>query len=306
MPDADAAGVAGWASAYLVGRADADAVSPGDAAWAVLSLAWDHSGEDAARSLYADLHAAAAVASPAANGQLALAAAAVSRTADIATYADRIAASLTRDTEAPSATWTATGGTTWAGGDPLRLTRTALADDLWPAASLTQTVTWGDGSTTAVGASTTTISHRYRTTGARTVRVTVSDPSGNTRTSTVATITVRADDARPTVAVVRPDSARARSAWNPVVLRAADARSGISSVQVRLRVKRGSGWYRFTGTAWTKGNATPWVAAARASGSRWKLDAGTPPRGRLVVVARSTDVAGNRSRLDTVTVGLSR
>lgn len=102
-PPATVSGVSGWAAHWL-GSQPPTALTGSSAPWAVLSFAWDRTGEDAAYQIYAD-HVAGKVpaANPGANGQAALAAAVLGNRADVAAYARNIAATLQRDTTAPLA-----------------------------------------------------------------------------------------------------------------------------------------------------------------------------------------------------------
>ena len=138
--------------------------------------------------------------------------------------------------------------------------------------------------------------------------VTVTDPSGNSRTVTAATLTVRTDTVKPSVTILRPSAASNRSSWNPLVLKASDSRSGVAKVRVKVTQRRSTGWYHFTGTSWVKGATATWIPAARVSGTgaRWSIAVTALTRGRLVVEARSVDAAGNRSRTSTASVTLSR
>ncbi len=280
--------MAGWI-ADTPGAATADATN---AAWAVLALAWDRTGETAARALYADLRALPPVTSPAANGQNALAAAALGLTADAATYADRIEAALTRDLSAPVADWRGSTTSLWS-GQSLALTRTTLSDNTWPTSSISQVVSWGDGTSTRIASGTKALTHRYLGAGTRTVRVTMVDPSGNARIRTLAPVTVRVDTAAPTAVVLPPSSPTARSSWRAAVASAVDSQSGVASVRLRVLQQRAGAWYSWSGSRWVAGTRT-WVAATPAAGtSRWSTPVASVTLGRLVVTAIAVDRVGH-------------
>ncbi len=102
VPAATASGISHWATTWLDAAADDGAISAGNAAWAILSFAWDRRGENTANGLYDDLvEGQVPATNPGANGQAALAAAVLGRHGDVATYAARIAATLTPDTTGP-------------------------------------------------------------------------------------------------------------------------------------------------------------------------------------------------------------
>jgi hypothetical protein len=310
LPSADSAeNIAGWAATYLAGwiaatpaAATTDTTS---AAWAVLSLAWNRTSETAARALYADIRALAPDTSPATNGQNALAAAALGRIADAATYADRIEASLTRDLSGPVSDWRGSTTSLWS-GQSLVLSRTSLVDNTWPAGSLTQVVSWGDGSSQPIAAATARVTHRYTTTGSRTVTVRMVDPSGNVRVRTLAPVIVRLDTGAPTVVVVAPTSPTSGRSWRAAVASAADSQSGVASVRLRLLQQRSGSWYSWTGSRWVPGTAS-WVPGTRVAGtSRWSAPVTTVLRGRLVVTALATDGVGHVSAAATYTTTVVR
>lgn len=196
LPPATAAGVSSWATSYVaraVADAGADAFAAADrtnAAWAVLSLAADRTGKETAVALEAALEKLPSTTSPAANGQLALAAIAVGDKVSALAYARRAEASLARDAAAPKGAWKLSRSAIRVGA-PVRVDGAALADGFWPTSRLTINVAWGDGKTTAaIGRSTSAISHRYARPGRHAIRVTVTDPSGNSRTTRAGIVTV--------------------------------------------------------------------------------------------------------------------
>jgi hypothetical protein len=308
LPAATAAGVAGWASSYLAGAvasAGATAYAAADptvAAWTVLSFAADRTSETAARAVAAALEAQAASTSPAANGQDALVAAAVGHTAAAGVFADRIAASLTRDTAAPSTTWTASSTTVLAGLN-VTLTRRTLSDAFWPARRLGLTIAWGDGTSQRVAAGTASVAHRYTSPGDHAVSVRVTDPSGNAAVRRVATITVRPDLVAPTARIAVPAASSSRSAWSRVLVSASDVGSGISTVRVRISQQRKGSWVSWNGSRWVAGTAA-FVTATRVAPSRYVVATPALTLGRLVVVARATDRAGLSSPQSVASVTL--
>jgi hypothetical protein len=308
LPAATDAGVAGWAASYLAGAvasAGATAYAAADptvAAWTVLSFAADRTSETAARAVAAALEAQAPSTGPAANGQDALVSAAVGHPVAAGVFADRIEASLTCDTVAPSTTWSASSTTVLA-GLTVTLTRRTLTDAFWPARRLGLTVSWGDGTAQRVAAGTASVAHRYTSPGYHPVSVRVTDPSGNAAVRRVATITVRPDLVAPTARVVVPRASSRRSAWSPVKVTAGDVGSGISTVRVRISQQHNRSWRSWNGIRWVAGTGA-FVTARRVAPSRYVV--ATPPLtlGRLVVVARSTDRAGLISRLSVASVTL--
>jgi 5'-nucleotidase len=84
------------------------------------------------------------------------------------------------DGTAPTGTFTLDTVAVWP-GQTVKLTQTALADDVSAAAAIRRVVTWGDGSppqTLAAGA--TTATHTYRVAGSYPVTVALTDEAGNT------------------------------------------------------------------------------------------------------------------------------
>ncbi|HET7901521.1 MAG TPA: hypothetical protein VFL59_10060 [Candidatus Nanopelagicales bacterium] len=310
-PAATGAGVAGWAASWIA--RDVTAAGPAayasgnatDAAWAVLSLAADRSAETTARSLEAELAGLPASTSPATNGQGALAAATVDDWTGLATFADRIEASLTKDTTAPSATWTGVPARSWAGWY-VTVTRSAASDAFWPAASLTQTVLWGDGSATVVNGSVSRVSHRYFQPGAHRITVWTTDPSGNRAPTTAGTVTVLADTVAPAASVLVPSSPQRRASWARVAVAAGDRGSGVLTVRVRIAQQRNGSWVSWNGRRWIAGTSG-WVTATRVTGTtRWTVASPTLALGRLVVTARAWDRSGLASLPSSAVTTLTR
>jgi hypothetical protein len=309
VPAATAVGVAGWAASQLAGAVATAgptafaATDATDAAWAVLSFATSRTSETTARDLESAIEGLPAVSSPATNGQDALAAAAVGRASAAGVFADRIDASITRDTAAPDTSWRLLSASPFA-GQTVTLARTALTDAFWPRSRLSVVVSWGDGSTQRVAATATTVAHRYYAVGSHAVTVRVSDPSGNGRTRGAGTVVVRADLAAPSARVVTPRIPSRRSAWRPVVVTASDAGSGVAVVRVRISQQRKGAWVSWNGRRWVAGTAV-WVTAVRTTGTRrWAVTTPALTLGRLVVAARATDRAGLVSAQSTSSVTL--
>jgi 5'-nucleotidase len=87
------------------------------------------------------------------------------------------------DGTAPTGTYTLDTASVWP-GQTVKLTQTALADDVSAAAGISRVVTWGDGSapqTLAAGA--TTATHTYQKAGSFPVSVALTDEAGNTATA---------------------------------------------------------------------------------------------------------------------------
>jgi len=311
LPPSTAVGVGGWAAAYLAGQVNATgaasyaAADETAAAWTVLSLAADRTSETTARALATALEARPAVTSPAANGQDALAAAAVGHTDAAAVFADRIDASLTRDLTSPGTTWAASTSAPFT-GQYVYLKRTAISDDFWPTTRLVLQVTWGDGVVQKIAGTSEAASHQYFAPGAHTVLMKVTDPSGNTRTSWATTVVVRPDLVAPTARVLTPTSSSRRSAWKPVVVTAGDYGSGVAQVRVRISQQRKGSWVSWNGSGWVAGTRAT-VAASRVAGThRWTVVTPTLALGRLVVAARATDRVGLSSSLSSSSVTLRR
>ena len=174
----EGAWAASWLEAHITDPATFASTHPTNAAWAVISLASDLTGENTAHALETALSGLPADPSPAANGQYALAALTVRDSAMLQTYATRIASSLTPDTSAPNEVWSTTG-TSAPASRIVTLRRSALSDGFWSTSRLRTVITWGDGTHTTVAPSTTSVTHAYAAARRHTITVTVTDPSGN-------------------------------------------------------------------------------------------------------------------------------
>ncbi|GIF09729.1 ExeM/NucH family extracellular endonuclease [Actinoplanes siamensis] len=94
------------------------------------------------------------------------------------------------DTTAPSGSYEVNAGSIWT-GQSVTLTREALTDDTTDPAKIAQVVNWGDGTgaqTLEAGAK--TVAHKFATTGAHAIKVTVTDEAGNSATVDAGTVVV--------------------------------------------------------------------------------------------------------------------
>jgi hypothetical protein len=134
----------------------------------------------------------------------------------------------------------------------------------------------------------------------------VVDPSGNSYSRGVVTVSIRPDLVAPTARVVTPASSSRRSAWKVVAVTAGDYGSGVGQVRVRISQLRKGSWISWNGSGWVAGTRAT-VAASRVAGThRWTVGAPKLALGRLVVAARATDRAGLSSRLSSSSVTLRR
>ena len=292
----EGAWAASWLEAHITDPATFASTHPTNAAWAVISLASDLTGENTAHALETALSGLPADPSPAANGQYALAALTVRDSAALQTYATRISASLTRDTTAPTAVWSTTGTT-----DPrarvVALTRSALSDRFWPTARLHTVITWGDGTHTTVAPSTTSVRHVYAASGHHAISVAVTDPSGNR--------SIRTDVGAPAAVVLTPAHPAARASWSTVNVRATDVGTGVRAVRVRLAQDRHGGWVSWNGTHWVAGLGA-WVYVTHVTGTnRWAVPTSALSLGRFSITAYAVDrsgITGPRSVVSTTLV----
>lgn len=222
------------------------------------------------------------------------------------------------DARAPTGTFAVAPATAWAKVTAVTVTQSALSDDRDAAASLTRTVTWGDGTSETWAQPRTTLTHTYAKAGTFTPAVTVKDTSGNESTYPTAAVKVTADTSRPTATVTRPAKASLASvaAWRTLRGTAKDTGTGLKTLAVTVIEKRGTRFYGYdyAKRTWSRGVTT--AAAARslsratvptvASSGAWAAPtiAGLT-KGTITVYVAATDRAGNVGSL-TVSQALTR
>ncbi|MEN0127991.1 MAG: glycoside hydrolase family 3 C-terminal domain-containing protein [Brevundimonas sp.] len=118
------------------------------------------------------------------------------------------------------------------------------------------------------------------------------------------------DKTAPVVTFVRPTSSAAKS-WTKLGGKSVDAGSGAKSVTVYLVEKRGSSYYYYTGSAWSKAaSKTAAVAKAKritvsvSTSGAWSTGVKGVKAGTLSIKLSGTDRVGNASAVKTLTYTL--
>ena len=210
-----------------------------------------------------------------------------------------------RDTEAPTGSFAVTPGSAWAKYSTVTLTQSALSDNWSPAANITRSVDWGDGTITA-WTTTGPLTHRYTAVGQYTPTVTITDEAHNAADVPTSLVTVTADTVAPTVRLTLPAHRHSVKAWRTLRGRATDAGTGVKSVWLKAVEKRGHAWYGYVAKTHTWAKATTKAKAfgkARAftlstgATHRWAARLVGLRKGTLVYKVKATDQVGNTSAL---------
>jgi hypothetical protein len=314
-PSADAADVAGWATTWLAGQVDADEVSSGNLAWAVLSFASNGTAKDAADAAYADIVAAASAiaTNPAALAQATLAGVALDE--DVDAFTDSLVATLSK---AVVATYSFSAGSLPV-DEALTISRSGLGAD---PAKVETSVSWGEGSTSSPSGA--WAAHVYSAPGTYEVTFEVVSSELAERAFLTTSITVTApvppepeapkptDTGKPVIVVDAPSSTKVK-AWRTLRGSAADNKSEVTEVRATLVQKRGKGWFAYDGTSWTKKaskakakNAADAVVVKPTADGDWTVAIAKLTKGRLVGSLRAVDAAGNVSKVARIDVVLGK
>lgn len=222
---------------------------------------------------------------------------------------------IVADTTAPAPTATLSRTTAWAAYTKVYLKQTAT-DNLSPAASITRSVDWGDGTVQVVKGDS-TLGHVYRTAGTYAVHVTASDEAqpANTATAQAGSVKVTKDIIKPTVWFQLPAKSVRNEVrgWRVIKGGAADPQTGVRSVRLRLVERRNGAFYAYhPGTrtwvrastltaAFNRTTVVPVVPVAR----HWQMSVRGLVRGRIYLRVTSVDHVGNvslqRSRQQALT-----
>ena len=164
----------------------------------------------------------------------------------------------------------------------------------------------------SVGPSTTGVSLTFTSgTHKLTVRALAKDALviGGSKTSAAVTVTV--DRTGPAVKIVAPAKPTKAASWTKVAGTATDAGVGPSAVVVSLTEKRGSAFFFYNGSAWTKA-ASQAVAIAKAKkisltvvGGKFSTAVKGVTAGTLRITAQGTDKLGNTAGATTVSYVVS-
>jgi hypothetical protein len=167
-----------------------------------------------------------------------------------------VPAVVINDLEAPSGTFAVAPGTAWATLTEVTVSQSALADNWSPAANITRSVDWGDGSTPSDWTVGTTISHIYTSGGTFSPVVTITDEAANAAPVATSDVTVTVDAVAPVVKLLLPKTHRhSVKAWRTLRGKATDTNgTGVKHVRLRAVEKRGTKWfgYRPATKTWVK------------------------------------------------------
>ncbi|GGQ42442.1 PKD domain-containing protein [Couchioplanes azureus] len=162
-------------------------------------------------------------------------------------------------------------------------------------------VNWGDGDTSLVQRTRTSVKHHYAF-GTYTASVTLENAQGSI-TKPAGTYSLRADTAKPTVALKVPANPTRASSWRTVQGTAKDSQTGMDAVGVQLWKWKGTSeyYYNFAKSKWVKytGGVTRIPAAAIkwvpvSSAGVWKVKVAGLSKGyHLEVDYTALDRAGN-------------
>ncbi|BBH65897.1 multifunctional nuclease/2',3'-cyclic-nucleotide 2'-phosphodiesterase/5'-nucleotidase/3'-nucleotidase [Actinoplanes sp. OR16] len=175
------------------------------------------------------------------------------------------------------------------------------------------TVAWGDGSTSKVATSASTVSHAYAKPGFFQVKVTPSNAAGAGKTVTVGVVTVLADCFKPEVRISEPRNDDRASSWQSVSGTVFDLGTGVAEVSVELIQERSGKWYYFTGTTWAKASSEK-DAAAKASTrtvvpnakGAWTVATAGVEKGNLKITYWAEDKAGNTAKAKTYSTKITK
>ncbi|HET8561340.1 MAG TPA: Ig-like domain repeat protein [Marmoricola sp.] len=179
---------------------------------------------------------------------------------------DALRAVVVNDHTAPTGSFTLNRTQAWASYTKVKLTQTALDDGAGsPAAFITRSVDWGDGSTSA-WTSGTTLSHRYSKAGSFTPSVTLTDEAGNTSAPIPAgTVAVSKDSTAPKVTLQLPTRPRYYvKKWRSLRGHARDAGVGVRNVKLQAVEKRGGTYYAY------RWSTHRWVKVGSRLAPAWK------------------------------------
>ena len=214
-----------------------------------------------------------------------------------------VPAIVINDTTPPTGVFEVDRTAGWAAYTSVSISQSSLSDNWTPAALITRSIAWGDGTST-VWTSGTTASHVYAAAGTYTPRVTITDEAHNPAAVDTSSVVVTADTVGPRMRVAQPHAKHSVRAWRTLHGRAVDAGTGVKSVRVQVVEKRGGHWYGYNATthAWLKA-ATQKSAFARSRAfvrktsatHHWSAKIRGLRKGRLLVRAWATDQVGNRS-----------
>jgi hypothetical protein len=219
------------------------------------------------------------------------------------------------DTQPPTGTFDTDRATAWANLTEVTLVQRAIHDNVTPDKKIARTVDWGDG-TSADWASGTTLTHVYKSGGAFTPRVTLTDQAGNSSAPIASSaVTVKVDSAGPVVKLDLPRHAHSVAAWKTLRGTATDAGTGVKSVSLKAVEKRGRAWYGYHAKThrWVKA-ATKAKAFAKSTkvtakvGAQhaWAAKLAHLHQGTLVYKVWATDQVTNRSATVTHHASLTR
>ncbi|MFI5936721.1 ExeM/NucH family extracellular endonuclease [Actinoplanes sp. NPDC051494] len=175
------------------------------------------------------------------------------------------------------------------------------------------TIAWGDGTTSTVAPSTTSVTHKYTRAGTFAVKVTPVNAAGTGTTVTAGSVKVVTDVFRPAVALSAPGHPERVTSWKSVGGVAFDLGSGVARVQVKLVEQRSGKWYYYTGTSWVKASSYE-NARARAkvisvvpnAKGRWSLGIKGVTKGTLKIAYSATDKVGKSSSVKNYSVKITK
>jgi len=209
------------------------------------------------------------------------------------------------DSEAPTGTFSVAPGAAWAAFTAVTLTQNgALADNWTPAANITRSVNWGDGTAAVDWTTGTTLTHVYAAAGTYQPKVTITDEAQNDAVESTSDVVVTADTTGPKVKLKLPKAKHSVKAWKTLRGTATDAETGVKSVWLKAVEKRGAAWFGYNATTHT------WVKAAskakafkkaraftRTTNARhqWNAKLAKLRKGTLIYKVRATDHVKNRS-----------
>ena len=207
------------------------------------------------------------------------------------------------DDTPPGGSYSLSATDAWAGWTTTVLTQQTLSDDGTPGDQISRVVDWGDGSAPVDWSSGDRLDHVYRSSGADTPTVTLTDQTGNRTTVTLPAVSVRVDDVAPRVRLDVPVARHRVSAWRHLRGTVRDGQTGVARVLVKAVEKRGSHWYAYRpdSRSWARAGsrAAAWRHAGwiriTPDGRLWASSLSRLHRGTLVLHLTARDHAGNRS-----------
>ncbi len=219
------------------------------------------------------------------------------------------------DVTAPTGSFAVTQGSAWATYTPVTLTQSALSDNFSPAANITRSVAWGDGTTTD-WTGTGPLTHVYSVVGTYTPAVTITDEAHQSAIVQATAVVVTADTVKPVLRLTLPRAKHSVKAWTTLRGKATDTNgSGVKVVSLRAVEKRGTVWYGYQATTkrWVKA-ATMAKAFAKSRAfslttsatHAWSGKLAGLRKGTLVYKVRANDNVGNLSALVTHKASLTQ